>query len=192
MDTLTELLKEQLQDLYSAEKQLVKALPALAKKASTPALEEAFQTHLDETKEQVQRLETIGETLGIRLAGKTCKAMEGLIEEGKEVVKEKGRTAVIDVALVGAAQRVEHYEIAAYGAARTLAEHLGHDEVTELLQKTLDEESAADEKLTEVCMNSILPEADSGAEEEEGDAEEETAEGKEPVSKPLTKRSTGR
>jgi ferritin-like metal-binding protein YciE len=169
METLTELLEEQLKDLYSAEKQLVKALPAMAKKAATPSLGEAFRTHLEETKNHVERLETIGESLGIRLPGKKCKAMEGLIEEGKEVLKERGRSAVIDAALTGAAQRVEHYEISAYGTARTIAEHLGHDEAKELLQETLDEEAAADKKLTEICVNEIISEADTGIEEEEGD-----------------------
>ena len=173
MDNLKELLEEQLQDLYNAEKQLVKALPAMAKKALTPSLGEAIRMHLDETNKQVQRLETIGESLGIRLTGKKCKAMEGLIEEGKEVLKEKGRSSIIDAALIAAAQRVEHYEISAYGSARTLAEHLGHNEVRGLLQETLDEESAADEKLTQICLNDVLPDAETGDEEEEQEEPEE-------------------
>jgi ferritin-like metal-binding protein YciE len=169
METLTELLEEQLKDLYSAEKQLVKALPAMARKAAIPSLGEAFRMHLEETKTHVERLETIGENLGIRLTGKKCKAMEGLIEEGKEVLNEKGRSAVLDAALIGAAQRVEHYEISAYGTARSIAEHLGHDEAKDLLQETLDEEAATDKKLTEICANDVLSEADTGIEEEENE-----------------------
>src|SRR3569832_1400619 len=117
MESLNELLQDQLKDLYNAEKQLVKALPAMAKKASTPALKDAFTTHLEETKEHVQRLERIGQALSTKLTGKTCKAMAGLIEEGKEVLAEKGNRLVLDAALIAAAQRVEHYEISAYGSA---------------------------------------------------------------------------
>ena len=156
--TIAKLLEDQLKDLYSAEGQLVKALPKMAKKASSPALKEAITSHLAETKIQVQRLDQVGQTLGIaRMSGKKCKAMEGLIEEGSEVLEAEGPGPVIDSALIAAAQRVEHYEIAAYGTARVLAEQLGHDEVVTLLQETLDEESAADEKLTSVSEDEILP-----------------------------------
>jgi ferritin-like metal-binding protein YciE len=175
MESLQDLFEDQLKDLYNAEKQLVKALPGMAKKASTPSLKNAFTSHLEETKGHVQRLETIGESLSIKLTGKTCKAMEGLIEEGKEVIAEKGNALVIDEALIAAAQRVEHYEIAAYGSARALAETIEQDEAIGLLQATLDEETAADEKLNTISLEEILPEAPTGADEgEEGEEEKVT------------------
>ena len=157
MNTLDELLEDQLKDLYSAESQLLKALPKLAKKASSQTLKDAMQEHLEETQGQVERLDKIGKILEIKLTGKKCKAMEGLIEEGKEVLEEKGQSPVIDAALIGAAQRVEHYEMAAYGTAKAMAEHLGHDKVAKLLDETLAEESAADEKLTEISIDEVLP-----------------------------------
>jgi ferritin-like metal-binding protein YciE len=157
LSTIEKLLEDQLKDIYSAETQLVKALPKMAKKASSPGLKKAITSHLEETKQQVERLNRIGESLGIKLTGKKCKAMEGLIEEGGEILEAEGPGPVIDAALVAAAQRVEHYEISAYGSARALATHLGHEEVGELLTATLDEESAADEKLTSVCEQEILP-----------------------------------
>jgi len=166
MESLKELFDEQLKDLYNAEKQLTKALPAMAKKASAASLKEAFTSHLEETNGHVQRLETVGENLEIRLAGKKCKAMEGLIEEGKEILKEKGGGAVTDAALIAAAQRVEHYEISAYGSARALAEQLGFNDAVELLQATLDEESAADEKLNAISLGEILRAAPTGMGEE--------------------------
>lgn len=172
MESLQDLFEDQLKDLYNAEKQLVRALPGMAKKASTPSLKTAFTSHLEETKGHVQRLEMIGESLSIKLTGKTCKAMEGLIDEGKEVIAEKGNPLVIDEALTAAAQRVEHYEIAAYGSARALAETLEQEEFVELLQATLDEESAADEKLSTISLEEILPQASAGAAE----GEEETTE----------------
>jgi ferritin-like metal-binding protein YciE len=160
LPTIAKLLEDQLKDIYSAETQLVKALPKMAKKASIKGLKEAITAHLEETKHQVERLDQIGETLNIKLTGKKCKAMEGLIQEGAEVLEADGPGAVIDTALIAAAQRVEHYEISAYGSARALAQHLGHESVVELLQETLDEESAADEKLTGLCEEEILPAAD--------------------------------
>ena len=166
LTTLDKLLEDTLKDIYSAENQLVKALPKMAKAATAPGLKEAFTAHLEETRGQVERLNEIAEHLGIsRLSGKKCAAMEGLIEEGKEVLETDGEPALIDEALILAAQRVEHYEISAYGSARTIAEHLGHSQVAKLLQETLDEESAADEKLTDISMNEVLPAV--GVEEEE-------------------------
>ena len=159
MPNIAKLLEDQLKDLYSAENQLVKALPKMAKKASSKGLKTAFTSHLEETKQQVERLEEIGQTLDIKLSGKKCKAMEGLVEEGAEVLEAEGPGPVIDTALIAAAQRVEHYEISAYGSARALAEQLGHGEVVDLLQATLDEESAADEKLGSLCEDEILPAA---------------------------------
>jgi ferritin-like metal-binding protein YciE len=159
LPTIAKLLEDQLKDLYNAETQLVKALPKMAKRAASRGLKEAITSHLEETKHQVERLDEIGQTLGIRLAGKRCKAMEGLIEEGAEALEAEGPGPVIDAALIAAAQRVEHYEISAYGSARALAEQLGHQDVVELLQETLDEESAADEKLTSLSEEEILPSA---------------------------------
>jgi len=157
----TKLYVDQLKDLYNAETQLTVALPKLAKAASTPALQEAFQMHLEETKGHVQRIEKIFETLEGSPKGKKCKAMEGLIEEGAELLKEKNKfeAEVLDAGLIGAAQRVEHYEIAAYGTARTLAQQLGDTAAANLLQQTLDEEYAADQKLTALAMGGINAEA---------------------------------
>jgi ferritin-like metal-binding protein YciE len=129
----------------------------MAKKAAAAGLKEAITSHLEETKHQIERLNEIGQTLGIKLAGKKCKAMEGLIEEGSEVLEAEGPGPVIDAALIAAAQRVEHYEISAYGSARALATHLGHEAIAGLLNETLEEESAADEKLTSICEGEILP-----------------------------------
>lgn len=157
--TLDKLFEDQLKDVYSAEAQLLKALPRMAKAASSDGLREAFTAHLAETRGQVERLDRVARRLGLKLTGKKCKAMEGLIEEGREVIEADGEPEVIDAALIIAAQKVEHYEISAYGSARTLAEHLGHAEVAELLQATLDEESAADEKLTGLSVEEVLPAA---------------------------------
>jgi ferritin-like metal-binding protein YciE len=153
------LFADQLKDIYNAENQLVKALPKMAKKASAQGLKEAITSHLAETKTHVERLNQIGQSLGLKLTGKKCKAMEGLVEEGAEVLQAEGPGPIIDAALIAAAQRVEHYEMSAYGTARALAEHLGHDEVIELLSTTLEEEAAADEKLTNICESEILPAA---------------------------------
>jgi ferritin-like metal-binding protein YciE len=169
METLREVLEEQVQDVYNAENQLTKALPKMAKKASTPELKEAFTMHLEETKVHVERLAQVAKLLGIKPTGKVCKAMKGLVEEGSEVLEEDGKNAAIDAALIAAAQRVEHYEMAAYGTLRTLAEVLGHNEVIGLLDETLDEEKAADAKLTEVAEQNVYP----GAPKNEGDEDEE-------------------
>ena len=160
MNTLHELLKDELKDLYNAENQLIKALPKMAKKASTESLKAAFTAHLEETKGQVERLKQIGELMEIRLPGKKCKAMEGLVEEGSEILEEEGKSPLIDAALIGAAQRVEHYEIAAYGTAKAFAEHLGLSKVVKLLDATLAEESAADDKLSKISLEEILPGVD--------------------------------
>jgi ferritin-like metal-binding protein YciE len=157
--SIAKLLEDQLKDMYSAETQLVKALPKLAKKAASTELKNAFTSHLQETKNHVERLTEIGQILGLKMTGKKCKAMEGLVEEGAEVLEADGPGPVIDAALIVAAQRVEHYEISAYGSARTLATHLGHDNVADLLQETLIEESAADEKLTSISEGEVLPNA---------------------------------
>jgi len=153
--SLQELYVEELKDLYSAESQLLTALPKMAKAASAPQLNKAFKDHLKETEGQVRRLETIFEKLGTSPKGKKCKAMEGLIEEGKETISEDGDPSIKDAALIAAAQRVEHYEMAGYGCARTYARLLGHDDAADLLQETLDEEGSVDKKLTKLAETVI-------------------------------------
>ena len=158
---MQELLIDELKDLYSAEKQIVKALPKLAKAACTPALQEALRSHLEETKGQVSRLEKIAELVGKRLTGKTCVGMKGVLEEGSEVLEDTDEGMVRDAALIAASQRVEHYEMAGYGSARDFANILGLSEVAELLEETLAEEKAADKKLTSISkqVNSTAKQA---------------------------------
>lgn len=153
LDSLHHLLIDELRDLYNAENQLTKALPKMAKAASSSELKTAFQTHLDETKRQIERLEKIFEQLDYSPKGKSCKAMQGLIEEGKEIIEEDADPSVRDAGLIAAAQKVEHYEIASYGTARTHAQLLGLQEAAELLEETLEEESATDEKLTTIAQS---------------------------------------
>jgi ferritin-like metal-binding protein YciE len=157
--SLQELYVEELKDLHSAETQLLTALPKMAKAASAPQLSKAFNDHLKETEGHVKRLETIFEKLGSSPKGKKCKAMEGLVEEGKETISEDADPSVKDAGLIAAAQRVEHYEMAGYGCVRTFAHLLGHDDAVQLLQKTLDEEGAADKKLTKLAETVINVEA---------------------------------
>ena len=166
LDSLRTLWIEEMRDLYNAETQLVKALPKMAKKATNPELREAFENHLEETKNHVQRLEEIFGRLGKKPSGKTCKAMKGLIEEGAEMLQEDGPDSVIDAGIIASAQRVEHYEIAGYGVVRTFAAILGEDEAEDLLQETLDEEGAADETLTEIAEGIVNEEAEETDEEE--------------------------
>lgn len=156
--SLRDVLEQELRDLYSAEMQIVKALPKMAEAAASAELEQALNEHLKETKNQVTRLEKSAELLEFKIGGKTCQAMKGLLEEGEEVVNESGKESPFtDARIIGAAQRVEHYEMAGYGTARSLAEALGLDEVANLLQETLDEESAADEKLTAISEEEVIP-----------------------------------
>lgn len=162
--TLEDFLIEELKDLYSAEKQITKALPKMVKAATSEELKEAFQNHLQETENQVQRLEKISKIIGKGLSGKKCKAMEGLVEEGKEIIEEDMEDDVRDVALIAAGQKVEHYEIASYGCARTYAKLLGMDEVEELLQDTLDEEGNANKLLTEISESLNVEAIDNGKE----------------------------
>ena len=166
MDSLKDLYIDELKDLYNAENQLLKALPKMAKKASAPELKRAFQEHVTQTEGHVNRLEKIFKGLGEKPTGKTCKAMKGLIEEGKEIIEEDGDDAVLDAALIGAAQRVEHYEIAGYGVVRTFASLLGEEDAMQSLQRTLNEEGETDKKLTQIAESAINIEA-SEAEEEE-------------------------
>ena len=155
MQDLQDLYVEELRDLYNAEKQLVKALPKMAKKATHEELKGAFTEHLEQTKEHVERLEQIFEQLGKRAGGKTCKAMQGIVEEGKEMMEEDATPEVMDAALIAAAQRAEHYEIAGYGTVRTYAKLLGDDRAAKLLQQTLDEEGETDKKLSGLAESSI-------------------------------------
>ncbi len=156
---LEELLVDELKDLYSAENQIIKALPKMSKAAGSPELKRAFERHLEETRRQVERLDQIGAELDIRLTGKKCKGMTGLIEEGKELIEEDLEQDALDAGLIGAAQKVEHYEIAAYGTARTHAEMLGYTKVARLLQQTLNEEGATDKKLTQLAESIVNVEA---------------------------------
>lgn len=177
LNSLHDLYVNELKDLYNAENQLVKALPKMAKAANSPELRAAIEEHLDVTKGQVQRLETIFKELDESPKGKKCKAMEGLIEEGKEVMEEKAAPGVLDAAIIAAAQRVEHYEIAGYGCVRTFANLLGFEKAAGLLQETLDEEADADKKLTELAESVInLNAEEEGAEDEGEEGEEEEAE----------------
>ncbi|PYX32799.1 MAG: ferritin-like domain-containing protein [Acidobacteria bacterium] len=150
-ESLRELYINELKDLYSAETQMVKTLPKMAKAASSNELRQAFEEHVRQTSEQVSRLEQIFEQLDEKPTGKKCLGMEGLVKEGAEVMKEDYEDSVKDAAIIGAAQRVEHYEIAAYGTLRTFAEILGEDEHVPLLEQTLNEEKEADQKLTRIA-----------------------------------------
>ena len=169
LDSLRDVLADSVRDLYNAETQLVKALPKMAKAASSPELKAAFTGHLEETKTQVTRLEQVCDRLGVKAKGRTCQAMKGLIEEGSEIISAKGDPDAKDAALIGAAQKVEHYEIAGYGTARTFASILGENEVAQLLQATLDEEGAADKKLTAIAESGLNQEA---ADEDKGEETE--------------------
>jgi ferritin-like metal-binding protein YciE len=151
LETMKELLLDELQDLYSAETQITKALPKMVKASSTEELKKAFSSHLQETEGHVQRLEKIFKQLKESPKGKTCEGMKGLLKEGEERMKEGGEEDVLDAGLIAAAQRVEHYEIAAYGSARTYAELLGENDIAALLEQTLEEEKGADQKLTKVA-----------------------------------------
>ena len=159
LDTLEKLYISELRDLYSAENQLLKALPKMAKGATSPELKEAFETHLKQTKGHVERLEELFEQLDESPKGKTCHAMKGLIEEGSEILKEEGENSVLDAGMIVAAQKVEHYEIASYGSVRTFANLLGKPEEAKLLQATLDEESETNEILNRLAETIVNPEA---------------------------------
>jgi ferritin-like metal-binding protein YciE len=151
LESLRDLYVEQLQDLYNAEQQLIKALPKMARAASSEELKAAFEDHLGQTRQHAQRIETIFEQMGEKAKGKKCKAMEGLVEEGGEVIKEDMDDGIKDAALIAAAQRVEHYEIAGYGCVHAYATRLGEDDAATLLSQTLQEEKAADEMLNGIA-----------------------------------------
>ena len=160
MESLQDLYVDQLKDLYNAEGQLVKALPKMAKAASNPQLQAAFNEHLEQTRGHVERLEKVLDKLGESPKGKKCKAMEGLIEEAKELMEEDADPDVMDAGLIASAQRVEHYEIAGYGCVRTYARLLGDEQSARLLQQTLDEEGQTDKKLTDLAERLINVEAE--------------------------------
>jgi len=166
LNNLEDLLIDQLKDLYNAEAQLTKALPKMAKAATNPELKQAFQKHLSQTQEHVSRLEQVFESLGAKAKGKTCYAMKGLVEEGAEAISEDATDSVRDAALIAAAQRVEHYEIAGYGTVRTYAESLGHKEAASILQQTLDEEGETNKLLTELAESCVNELAEMGVDEE--------------------------
>jgi ferritin-like metal-binding protein YciE len=155
LDTLHDLLVDNLKDLYNAERQLVTALPRMAKGATTPELRDALESHLTETEGQMKRIERVFEILDEPKRGKMCAGMKGLIEEGKEILEEEADDAVRDAGIIVAAQKVEHYEIAAYANAIKFADLLGEDEVVAILEETLEEEKAADEKLTAIAEGDV-------------------------------------
>jgi ferritin-like metal-binding protein YciE len=159
LQNLHDLYMDQLKDLYNAEDQIVKALPKMAKAATSPDLQRAYQDHLDQTKRQKERLEMIFDELGQRPTGKKCKGMEGIIEEGEELLTQKVDPDVLDAGLIAAAQRVEHYEISGYGTARTYAQHLGYTKAANILQEILEEERQTDKKLTALAESHINVEA---------------------------------
>ncbi len=190
--TMHDLMIEELKDLYSAETQLVKALPKMAKGVTTPTLRKAFEDHLVQTQEQVARLEQIFEMLGSSPRGKKCKGMEGLLEEAVEMLEEDGDALVKDAGIIASAQRVEHYEIAAYGSTLAFATLMGHSEIAELLETTLNEEKEADVLLSTIAtdeVNSAAPGMDA-EDAEEGDEEEDIAD--KPASRPAARKSTNR
>lgn len=168
VDSLHALLEEELKDIYDAEKQLTKALPKLAKKASSPDLKAGFEAHLQQTEEQIERLEQVFDQLEMPPKGKPCKGMKSLIAEGQEMIGEADDDDTRDAVMIAAAQKVEHYEIAAYGTVRTWAQLLGMNEVASLLEESLEEEKDTDQKLTELAESHInLEAADEGEQEEE-------------------------
>ncbi len=153
--TVQDLFVQELRDIYHAEKQILKALPKMAKSATSEELRTAFETHLEETRGQVERLEQVFETLDLAKRSKRCEAMEGLIEEGRDVLDEVEKGDVLDAGMIVAAQKIEHYEIAGYGSLVALAKQLGHDEAASLLAQTLEEEKATDQKLNQIALGSV-------------------------------------
>ena len=166
--TLEDVLVDELRDLYNAEKQIIKALPRLAKAAMTPALQEALEEHLEVTQAQTRRLEQIFQELGVPARGKMCHGMKGVLSEGKELLdaRKESSPEALDAAMIGAAQKVEHYEIGAYGTCIAHAETLGLSRIAKLLQETLDEEEQADQKLSEIARSGVNAAAANNAERE--------------------------
>ena len=181
--TLHDAFIDELRDAYDAEKELTKALPKMAKAASNPDLRAAFATHLEETKTQVARLEEVFGLLEEKVRGKHCDGIAGIIEEGKSIMEEDFDDATMDACLVAAGQRAEHYEIAAYGTLVAWARAMGHDDAAEIFESILDEEKAADEKLTELAEGAINEEAASGSQDESDDGEDDVASAAAPAAK---------
>src|SRR5215469_9997951 len=177
-ESMRQLYVDELRDLYNAETQLVKALPKMAKASSNSELRLAFEEHLRQTSEQVSRLEQIFDMLEEKPTGKKCLGMDGLVKEAAETMREKYANAVMDAAIIGAAQRVEHYEIAGYGTVREFAELLGEDEHVPLIEQTLKEEKQTDEMLTQIAGTINAQAKESGEEESEGERDTESAAGK--------------
>jgi len=163
LESLQDLYLEQLRDLHSAERQIIEALPKMIKQTSHPELRQAFELHLRQTEEQLRRLEQIGQKSGQKLTGHKCKGMAGLLEEGAELMKERADSDVLDAALISAAQRVEHYEMAGYGCARTYARLLGLEDDAQILQRTLDEEGKTDHLLTSLAERVVNVDALTGS-----------------------------
>ena len=186
--TAHDFFVDELKDIYSAEKQAIRAYPKLAKAVSSPQLKEALQTHLEETKGQVERLDQVFEILEKRASGKTCEAMKGLVEESSEALEEIEKGPILDAALIACGQRMEHYEMAAYGTVVALAKAMGQDDIAQLLSQTLEEEKATDQKLTQIS-ESVNKEAIGGEEEEE---EEEEAPPVKSASKKSASKSAGK
>jgi ferritin-like metal-binding protein YciE len=172
LESLEELLQDELKDLYDAEKQLTRALPKLAKKASNEDLKQAFQEHLQQTEQHIERLEQVFEQLELPARGKKCEGMRGLIEEGDDMISEAEDDATRDALMIAAAQKVEHYEIASYGTARTWASVLGKSEVASSLEETLDEEKETDQRLTSIAESMVNAEAARGDSREQSEEEE--------------------
>ncbi len=162
LNNLGDLFIHELKDLYSAEQQILQALPKMAAAADHQELRRAFQEHEEVTRDQVRRLDMIADDLGVELTGHKCKGIEGILKEGEELLKADADADVLDAGLIGAAQRVEHYEIAGYGTARTFARRLGHGRAAELLQQTLDEEGSTDQRLTRIAESMVNPDAQGG------------------------------
>jgi len=176
LESLSDLLHDELKDIYDAEKQLTKALPKLAKKATSEELRQAFEEHLQQTEQHIERLEQAFEQLELPARGKPCEGMKGLIREGQEMIGEAEDDATRDALMIASAQKVEHYEIASYGSARTWANLLGKTEVASLLEETLEEEKETDKRLTSIAESIVNPEAAQGGRGEE--EEEETGRGR--------------
>ena len=192
--TMHDLMIEELKDLYSAETQLVKALPKMANGVTAPSLRKAFMDHLAQTQEHVSRLEQIFETLGASPKGKKCKGMEGLLAEAVEMLEQEGDAQVKDAGIIASAQRLEHYEIAAYGSTHAFAALMGHSEIADLLETTLNEEKAADKLLSTIAENEVNGAAP-GMEtdnEDDSDDEEEAGATPKPASRPAAKKATTR
>jgi ferritin-like metal-binding protein YciE len=178
MNTLADLFQDELRDVYDAEKRILKALPKMAKAASDEQLRDAFTTHLEETRGHVERLEQVFASLDLKVKGKRCMGMEGILAEGAELMGEDGDEAVLDAGLIASAQRVEHYEITAYGSLMAWAKVLGYDDAIELLGENEREEKETDQKLTDIAEGLINQQASAGGDEEEEEEEARPARGR--------------